>query len=245
MLRKADRFKLHFGPYRTPRFKYGSIVQDEIRGEVKVVGLTDGRIQWPIGLRGRRKSLVMTGALTRAIRRESALSVAYWWGAGIRSVTKWRRALRVPANTDGTHRLRSKHGDSPVIRRSLRKAFLKSKTPACRAKVSATLKGRKMPERVIQAARALRLGRPWSAEIRLKVSETFKRRGIVPASVVDHLWSAEEDEWVRTLPPSEVVRKTGRSRKAVYHRRSYLKLKKRAVKPAKRGASKPKKSRSG
>ena len=38
------RFKLHFGPYRTPRFKYGAVVQDALRGEVKIVGLTAGRI---------------------------------------------------------------------------------------------------------------------------------------------------------------------------------------------------------
>jgi hypothetical protein len=29
-----ERFKLRYGPYKTPRFKYGKKVQDEWRGEV-------------------------------------------------------------------------------------------------------------------------------------------------------------------------------------------------------------------
>jgi hypothetical protein len=37
-----ERFKLRYGPYKTPRFKYGKKVQDEWRGEVKIVGLSAG-----------------------------------------------------------------------------------------------------------------------------------------------------------------------------------------------------------
>jgi hypothetical protein len=36
-----DRFKLLYGPYRTPRFKLGDVVFCEMRGEVKIVGLRD------------------------------------------------------------------------------------------------------------------------------------------------------------------------------------------------------------
>jgi len=42
------RFVLLFGPYSTPQFRYGGIVQDEVRGEVEIVGLSDGRIPWPM-----------------------------------------------------------------------------------------------------------------------------------------------------------------------------------------------------
>ena len=80
MLPAATRFKLHFGPYRTPRFKLGSIIEDEIRGEVTIVGLTDARIPWPIGKRGRAKAYLVFGVLARAIRRESAQAVCYWFG---------------------------------------------------------------------------------------------------------------------------------------------------------------------
>jgi hypothetical protein len=37
-----ERFKLRYGPYKTPRSKYGKKVQDEWRGEVKIVGLSAG-----------------------------------------------------------------------------------------------------------------------------------------------------------------------------------------------------------
>ncbi len=48
MLPASTRFKLLFGPYRTRGPKRGLIVEDEIRGPVTVVGMTDARIPWPI-----------------------------------------------------------------------------------------------------------------------------------------------------------------------------------------------------
>jgi hypothetical protein len=41
-----ERFQLRYGPYKTPRFKYGKMVQDEWRGEVTIAGLSSGRIAW-------------------------------------------------------------------------------------------------------------------------------------------------------------------------------------------------------
>jgi hypothetical protein len=49
---KAERFRLH-AHYATPGFKYGAVVQDFIRGPVRIVGLSDSRIPWPIGQKGR------------------------------------------------------------------------------------------------------------------------------------------------------------------------------------------------
>jgi hypothetical protein len=74
------RFKLHFGQYRSPRFKYRSVVKDEVRGDVTVVSMTDARISWPIGKKGRARSLVVFGALARAVRKEPNQAVCYWWG---------------------------------------------------------------------------------------------------------------------------------------------------------------------
>jgi len=45
-MKQSDRFKLYFGPYKTPRFKYGKKVWCEYRGWVRIVGLTDGQIPW-------------------------------------------------------------------------------------------------------------------------------------------------------------------------------------------------------
>jgi hypothetical protein len=90
MLPAAIRFKLHFGPYKTPRFKLGACVEDEIRGEVTIVGLTDARIPWPIGLKGKARAYIVYGALARAVRRESAQAVMHWWGVS----RPWVRACR-------------------------------------------------------------------------------------------------------------------------------------------------------
>jgi hypothetical protein len=61
------RFKLHFGPYRMPQFRYGAKVQDEVRGEVTIVGLTNGRIPWPTGKVTQGKSLVVYKGLPRPL----------------------------------------------------------------------------------------------------------------------------------------------------------------------------------
>jgi len=40
----ADRFKLLFGPYRTPHFDYGDTLRCELRGELFVTDLTDSPV---------------------------------------------------------------------------------------------------------------------------------------------------------------------------------------------------------
>jgi hypothetical protein len=42
----TDRFRLLFGPYRTPPFRYGQRVLCDVRGLVVVCGLTDASIPW-------------------------------------------------------------------------------------------------------------------------------------------------------------------------------------------------------
>jgi hypothetical protein len=58
----ADLRRLLFGAYRTPVFKYGDVVICEARGQVEIVGLSGGRIPWPVGKRGSAKALVLCGA---------------------------------------------------------------------------------------------------------------------------------------------------------------------------------------
>jgi hypothetical protein len=40
----VDRYKLRFGPYRTPRFKIGEEVLCARRGRVKIVGISDALV---------------------------------------------------------------------------------------------------------------------------------------------------------------------------------------------------------
>jgi hypothetical protein len=147
MLPATIRFKLLFGPYRTPRLKRGAIVEDEIRGEVTIVGLTDARVPWPIGKRGRAKAYVVFGALARAVRRESAQAVCYWFGVSRPWVRACRRALGVPHHNEGTLRLKIEYANTPARRRALRKAGEHSRRPEVWAKISAALLGKKRPSR--------------------------------------------------------------------------------------------------
>jgi hypothetical protein len=59
----ATRFALVGSPYRAPRFRYGHAVTDQARGRVVVVGLSAAPIPWPVGKRGRAKSLAVYAGL--------------------------------------------------------------------------------------------------------------------------------------------------------------------------------------
>ena len=59
------RYQLHFGPYRTPRFKVGSVVQDEIRGRVPIIGVSDSRIPWPLAMNWTKRAPIIYGRYTR------------------------------------------------------------------------------------------------------------------------------------------------------------------------------------
>ena len=78
-MKDADRFQLRFGKYKTPTFRYGTIVQCAVFGEVKIVGLSDAPIPWPIGLKGGNRTQVVYKDLAKARRAESNLAVAHWW----------------------------------------------------------------------------------------------------------------------------------------------------------------------
>src|SRR5262249_37412765 len=108
------------GRYRTPRFAYGAVVRCARRGDVRIVGLSEAPIPWPIGQtlpKGRARSLVLYGALAEAVKRESSEAVAYWWGVTAQTVTIWRKALDVGRMTEGTTALMSERL-SPVLERA-------------------------------------------------------------------------------------------------------------------------------
>ena len=50
-MHERDRVKL-LGRYRTPRFHYGDVVTCALRGDMKIVGLSNARIPWPKGAPG-------------------------------------------------------------------------------------------------------------------------------------------------------------------------------------------------
>src|SRR5215831_20540526 len=75
-----DRFRLLFGPYRTPVFRYGDDAFCELRGDVILCGLTDAPIPWPTGkrkLRGSRaRSIVFCGEPTMRRTHTGAIVAA-------------------------------------------------------------------------------------------------------------------------------------------------------------------------
>ena len=220
----AERFKLHFGPYRAPKFKLGTVVRDAARGEVEIIGLTDAKIPWPIGKRRHSKAPILYAGLVRAVLKESGVAIYHWWGVSRNRAYGWRRVLGAKQVNEGAYRLKARYGKSPANLRQLRRATVLGNTPEARAKVAAALTGRKRPEEASRKIISAQTGRPKSAETRRKISQTFKRLGIVPPKSIGHLWSSREDRLLRTLPPAEAARKTGRTPKAVYHRRQKLKL---------------------
>lgn len=220
-MRLETRFKLHFGPYRAPRFKYGARVLDAIRGDARIVGLSDGRIPWPIGQKGRAKSFVFYGALVRAVRNESSLAVAHWWGVSVWMVNRWRRALGVPPNNDGTLRLRRGYGHEPFIKRALRMAVAKARDPERLAKIAAARRGKKRPRHVVEAVIAAHVGTNHSAETRRKMSLAHKRRGTRPPKA-GRPWTSDEEAICRTLSIADVMLRTGRTENAVKARRRVL-----------------------
>src|SRR5262245_20219093 len=130
-MRRSARHQLRFGPYRTPRYRYGSVVTCEIQGDVRIVGTSNGRIPWPLarkpGPGGR--SLVVYRDLLKAIQREAGIAVAFWWGVRADTVSRWRKALGVPRSNQGSHALWSTNAHKPWAVAARKKAVVKSKSP--------------------------------------------------------------------------------------------------------------------
>jgi hypothetical protein len=103
--------RLLHGPYHPPALRFGDRTTCELRGEVVITSVSDARIPWPRcrgveGTRGGGSGLWLGGDLAKAVRRESAAAVMFWWRASKTAVLGWRKALGVTrTNNEGTRRL--------------------------------------------------------------------------------------------------------------------------------------------
>ena len=195
------------------------------RGDVRIVGLSDAPIPWPIGQtlpRGRARALVLYGALAEAVRRESAEAVAHHWGVTAQTVTARRKAPEVGEYTEGTQALKSERL-APALERAREAAKPTLSSPERREKIAASKRGKARPAHVVEAMRKGRTGKPQSEEARAKMSRSHRERGTRPPAAGEPR-TAEEDESVRTMRPAEAVQKTGRTLTAVYARRRVLGL---------------------
>ncbi len=218
------RAKLHFRPYRTPRFRYRAIVTDEIRGDVQITKLSDARIPWPLAKKkGRRPTPLVNRTLARAIRLESTPAIRYWFGVTAWQASVWRSALGAEANNPGMLRLRQAHAESPWFKRAQKLGWAKASDPVRIAKIVEAKRGKPRPRDVIEAMRRANLGRPLSVEHRRKMSEAHKRRG-TKAPAAGRPWTPWEDALLYQLSIGDVVAKTGRTEAAVKHRRKVLRF---------------------
>src|SRR5579871_4825707 len=214
----ADRYKLLHGPYRMPRCRVGSRLRCEVRAEVIVCGISDAPIPWPPprGKRGRR-FLIVCGGLAKAVRTESEIAVAYWWGVTPQTVWRWRKALGVPRTNEGSSRLWRDHFDER-IGEVQPLAAAKATDPRRRAKLATARRGKPQPAHVRAAIARANRERVVSEQTRRKMSAAHRRRGTRPPKAGSP-WTAEEDALIPELPAAEVALRTGRTLRAVYDRR--------------------------
>jgi hypothetical protein len=161
----------------------------------------------PLGKYGKRAtpSLIVSKGLLQAVRREAVQAVAHWWGITAQTVTAWRKALHIGGQpTRGTLRLKVEHGKDRALD-VLPPAVAKARDPERCRKLGSAHRGRPMPEHVREA---LRQGR--------------NRRGLAHAAGMP--WSAQDDELMRTLPPAEAAKRTGRTLGVISSRRYELHL---------------------
>src|SRR5262249_31683794 len=108
--------------------------------DVIITGWSAARISWPrcraFGTRGGGSGLLVDEELARAVRRESAAAIRYWWGVTVAVVWRWRKALGVDrCNNEGSQRLvhaaaelggeaSRERGTTPAERRQRRKRAL-------------------------------------------------------------------------------------------------------------------------
>ena len=105
------RFKLRHGPYVAPPLRRGDRATCLVRDcDVIITSWTAAPIPWPrcraMGTRGGGSGILVDEELAWAVRTESAAAIGCWWGANVRAVAWWRRALGVTrTNNPSSHLL--------------------------------------------------------------------------------------------------------------------------------------------
>jgi hypothetical protein len=90
-------------------------VRCEVNGSVVIAGISAAPIPWPVYKRGKWLVRVVYRGLARVFRREAEQAVTHWWGMGLWSACRWRKALGVGPVTEGTSRLLHDHALEPGV----------------------------------------------------------------------------------------------------------------------------------
>jgi hypothetical protein len=177
-----DRYRLLYGPYRSPRCRVGRFLRCHVRGRVDVCRISDARIPWPVGKIAWARSLVVCGGLAQAVRLESNQAVCHWWGVTPQTVSKWRKALGIGRINAGTLRLKQEIYER-VFTPEQRARNVAKFTPERARKIGDALRGKPKPPHEQERLWRAQLGRKASAETRAKMSATHKARGTRPPSL--------------------------------------------------------------
>ena len=175
LISDAERYKLVGGPYTTPKCHVGQKLTCEYRDrDVKVAGLSDAPIPWPSSRKTGNHSLIVCRDLAKAVRLESVLAIAHHWGVRDETVWKWRKALGVARDTEGTRSLFERTLPERYDPEVLERARRKSLTPKARAKRSAAITGRPLHP-ITRAAIAEAARRPKSESFKKKLSKRMRK----------------------------------------------------------------------
>ncbi len=213
-----DKIKLLFGPYYPPPLRKGDRAFCLYRDCLVIVGTgTDAPMPWPqcrpLHKRACPPGILVDEELARAVQHESVLAVAHWWGIDRSTVAKWRRVLGVTRkNNEGTHRL-----VLGAIEASMESRFDENVRTEPWLPNEVAMLGTMTDAEV---ARITSRSLAAVGKKRLSLGRPPLHAG--PEGVHLKIWTAEEDELVRTLPPELVAKRTGRSIKSVYSRRTTL-----------------------
>ena len=213
------RYKLH-NKYKTPhQYKKGDRVFCHARKRpVEFGGYTDGFITWIHAKKTGIKSLILCDDLIEAVKYESEIAIAYWFGVSIGTVYKWRKALNVGNTTEGTKILYEGYYPEKITQEIAKIGRKMSKTPEAIKKLKSKLVGRKIHENT-RAALLKSAKQPKSVEWKRKHSETLKRQWKNGTRKPLYSWSENEKSLLGTNTDRIIAEKIGRTLNAVRSQR--------------------------
>ena len=173
------------------------------------------------GAVGGKAAPVLYRALVRAVRRESVVAVCHWFGPPRTPSADGGKLWGSGSRTRGRFRLKSRHSKEPWAVAARTEGVGQGPRPGPPAEDRGVQAGQAATKACDRGHAEGANGQAPSPEVRKKMSAFLKERAkvFVPSG---RLWTAAEDELVRTLPPPEVARQTNRSLDAVYYRRRRL-----------------------
>ena len=203
----VDSVKLIGGPYLPPVCRIGDKLDCEVAGETFVVGgMSSGKIQWPRRKKSGSHALIVCGDLITALRIESTKAICHHWGVTCPTVGRWKRGLGIEGLTEGSRRLFREWYPIKITAEVAAFALKNSHTPEAIEKNRVALKARTLtPEH----------------KAKIGDSRRGKKTGIVTQG---RAWTPEEESLLGTDTDKAVASKIDRTKKAVTHRRTLLKI---------------------